>query len=917
MKHALRGCAGLAVLTTLVASAIPAAAHPVNGNLPGGTSITVSIDSPADGSVRPPGPVPVSGTASVGQGQPVPSTALVYTLDVSNSTQTAVTAGCGGDQNGDGDANNILDCEVLAAKTLNNEALSPGTAGTIPEVGAAAFANGATTADVGPAGGEQLITGPATDADGAGGRDINQVLNSAFRNQGAQAGFHAFTEKDVGCCATNFAAGITASTQVAAAASAGLRRLVVFLSDGLSTGEDITGPLNAVPANVDFYTFAVGTASSCTSSGANSLQRIADETGGTCTEVPDVSALPDILPSVINSQLNSLSLRVDGGAPAPITNVSQSLPQDGPVSVSYSVNTAPLGPGTHQICVTANGSDGGGPDSVTDCHTVRINAPPTVDPNGPYSGQEGTAVAIAGAATDPDGPSISTQWTIAPASGVDPGASCTFGNAAALSTTVRCTDDGTYTLTLTASDGFNPPVAVNTTLTLFNVAPAVHFSAPANDVVVARDAPVNFAAPFTDVGTNDSHTCTFDFDDGTPVANGNVSETPGTGTCSGTHAFTVSGTHNVLVTVRDDDGGSATDVVRVIVNSPPVVSAGGPYAGQEGSAVSIAGSVTDPDGPSLTTAWSITPNAGVDAGTTCAFGNAAAVSTTVTCTDDGTFTLRLTANDGLNAPVVASTTLTLTNVAPVVTISTPANGTLFVRGTSVGFTAPFTDAGRNDSHTCTVNFDDGTPVVNGTVTETAGSGTGTCTTSHAFTALGPHNVLVTVRDDDGGVGTAVVRVVIFLPAEAWAISASGVVTIAKTPHAVCPPDADLTQVGVNVPGVANVSALNASCTVDPATGTTHADASVDGASLLGGLISITNIETSCVAGPNGVSGSSRVGTINGQPIGTVTGSISIPLVATVFFNQTVNGPNGSLTQHAIRVVTLLGQEIILAGCRVG
>jgi trimeric autotransporter adhesin len=289
MKRALFGGAGLAVLALFTANVVPAPAHPVNGNLPGGTSITVSIDAPADGSVRPPGVVTVNGTASVGQGQPVPSTALVYVLDVSNSTQTPVQAGCGGDQNNDGDADNILDCEVLAARTLNDEALSPGTAGTIPEVGAAAFADGATTADVGPGGGEQLITGPGTDADGSGGRDINQVLNSAFRNQANRAGYHTFTEKSVGCCRTNFAAGITSATTVTNAAGAGLRKIVVFLSDGLSTGEDVTGPLSAVPANVDFYTFAVGTASSCTSTPPNTLQRIADETGGTCTEVPDVS----------------------------------------------------------------------------------------------------------------------------------------------------------------------------------------------------------------------------------------------------------------------------------------------------------------------------------------------------------------------------------------------------------------------------------------------------------------------------------------------------------------------------------------------------------------------------------------------------------------------------------------------------
>ena len=100
-------------------------------------------------------------------------------------------------------------------------------------------------------------------------------------------------------------------------------------------------------------------------------------------------------------------------------------------------------------------------------------------------------------------------------------------------------------------------------------------------------------------------------------------------------------------------------------------------------------------------------------------------------------------------------------------------------------------------------------------------------------------------------------------------------------------------------------------------GRTLATSSVSNASLLAGLISISTIESRCEASAAGIFRSSRVGTINGTPIGTAPGSISIPLVATVFFNQTVNGPNGQLTQHAIRVVTLLGQEIILAGCRLG
>jgi hypothetical protein len=97
--------------------------------------------------------------------------------------------------------------------------------------------------------------------------------------------------------------------------------------------------------------------------------------GGHCFEVPDPGNLPDIIPSLIGSTLESLDIAVDGGAPQAIPNgsISLPLPQPGAVSVNYTSSANNLGPGDHTICVTAHGSDvTGGTDHVTQCETIHL-----------------------------------------------------------------------------------------------------------------------------------------------------------------------------------------------------------------------------------------------------------------------------------------------------------------------------------------------------------------------------------------------------------------------------------------------------------------------------------------------------------------------------------------------------------------
>jgi hypothetical protein len=194
--------------------------------------------------------------------------------------------------------------------------------------------------------------------------------------------------------------------------------------------------------------------------------------------------------------------------------------------------------------------------------------------------------------------------------------------------------------------------------------------------------------------------------------------------------------------------------IVAVDNVPPTVNVD-PISGNEGSAIATSATVVDPDS-SPTVAWSYVPGVGVDAGATCTFANPAQVLTTVTCTDDGTYTITLTADDGIDPPVSASAALTVSNVAPVVTITSPTNGQLFQLADVVSVTAPFTDAGSNDTHTCSIDWGDGT-VAAGVVAA------GQCTGSHTYSTGGMKTITVTVTDDDGGAGSDSVTIDINTP----------------------------------------------------------------------------------------------------------------------------------------------------------
>ena len=113
----------------------------------------------------------------------------------------------------------------------------------------------------------------------------------------------------------------------------------------------------------------------------------------------------------------------------------------------------------------------------------------------------------------------------------------------------------TYTISATVTDDDTGTGSDTETVTVNNVLPTVDAGA---DQLTDEGTIVSFFGSFTDPGTLDTHTITWDYGDGTPVVSGTL--TP-------THAFADDGTYTVTLTVQDDDGAPVSETLLVTVNN--------------------------------------------------------------------------------------------------------------------------------------------------------------------------------------------------------------------------------------------------------------------------------------------------------------------------------------------------------------
>jgi PKD repeat protein len=192
------------------------------------------------------------------------------------------------------------------------------------------------------------------------------------------------------------------------------------------------------------------------------------------------------------------------------------------------------------------------PSSDTVDFEVIVNQPPVADPDGPYSGSEGSAVIFDGSgSSDPDGDPLSFDWDFGDG---------TTGTGATPTHTYA--DNGSYTVTLVVSDGELSHTA-STTAEIANVPPTVGaIDGPTEPVAVGT--PIGVSAAFSDPGTADTHTSSCAWGDG---STDNLD--PATSPVTYTHTYTTPGIYTVNVKVTDDDGGMGQSEFKYIVVYDP------------------------------------------------------------------------------------------------------------------------------------------------------------------------------------------------------------------------------------------------------------------------------------------------------------------------------------------------------------
>ncbi len=389
--------------------------------------------------------------------------------------------------------------------------------------------------------------------------------------------------------------------------------------------------------------------------------------------------------------------------------------------------TAGDGPATVPVSVRV--SDGQATASAAASISVRNVAPTIATRNiDPALPGESAVVTFSASASDPAGNAdpLTFTWAFGDGSPTRVGASVTH--------TYR--DDGTFTATLTVTDGDGGSTTQIFDVVVSAVAPllaAIDGPVQINEGAVGRWSSALQKAIFDDVNF------TIVWGDGLPNTTGAINDDLGVGLVEGTHAFRDNGTFTVEFTARDDDNQTArrTLGVTVLNVAPTILTLDGDTEGVEGGSFAYRATASDPGADTLTFTWNFgdgsDPVVGPNATHIFARNGVFTVTVTVTDEDGGSASRSLTVTVGDAAPRIVSLTGALVGD----------------EGSALSYNAVAVDPG-GDALTYTWNFGDGSQPV---------SGVDRTQISHVFADDGQYTLTLTVSDGQSQVsGTLTINV---------------------------------------------------------------------------------------------------------------------------------------------------------------
>lgn len=212
------------------------------------------------------------------------------------------------------------------------------------------------------------------------------------------------------------------------------------------------------------------------------------------------------------------------------------------------------------------------------------------------------------------------------------------------------------------------------------------------------------------------------------------------------NAGTATGTATAFVTGDDvglDSGAeevNALSLAGFAMNSAPTASIAAFASISEGEGLSLDGSgSTDSDGDGLNYEWDLAYNGSFSADfTTDSVNLTWSQLTALGIDDDGDYQIALRVNDGSQNSTLETVTLTVTDVAPTISLS---GDTQAGEGQSYTVNLNYSDVGNDSVTSWTVNWGDGS------IETLSGS---QLTATHVYTNAGhTNNITYTVTDDDG------------------------------------------------------------------------------------------------------------------------------------------------------------------------